>query len=104
MGDLFLLGSILKITKVTPIFVLFFPQKRLFITFDKNWFGLHFGRFFHTNSSGHPVWYSPRFELNTTSKTVIRGCEFNVEQVDQLNIPMENAPDVCTGPARGPML
>ena len=38
-----------------------------------------------------------RFELNKASKTIIRGCEFSVGQVDPLTIPMENAPDVVTG-------
>jgi hypothetical protein len=38
-----------------------------------------------------------RFELNQASKTVIRGCEFSVDQVEPLTIPMENAPDVVTG-------
>jgi hypothetical protein len=43
----FILGSILKITKLTQIFVLIFSRKRLCINFNKNCLGLHFGRFFH---------------------------------------------------------
>jgi hypothetical protein len=31
-----------------------FSQKKLCINFDQKRVGLHFGRFFNTNSSGHP--------------------------------------------------
>jgi hypothetical protein len=37
------------------IFGMHFPRKKLWIHYGKICFGLHFGRFFFTTSSGHPA-------------------------------------------------
>jgi hypothetical protein len=43
-----------KITAVVHNSELLFPWLRLCISFNRNCVGLHFGRFFFQNSSGHP--------------------------------------------------
>jgi hypothetical protein len=45
--------GILKNTEIAHDFGPLCFKHRLYINFDKNWAGLHFGDFF-TNSSGHP--------------------------------------------------
>jgi hypothetical protein len=50
-GRLFALGSFFENHKVAQFFMLLFPKYVLCNNLDKNWFRLHFGRFF-TNSSG----------------------------------------------------
>jgi hypothetical protein len=54
-GPLFTLGSFFKIAEVAQIYVQLFPAVLVTYLHFKKQLGLHFGRLFFPNTSGHPA-------------------------------------------------
>jgi hypothetical protein len=52
------LCNFVKTTKLEQMQGQFFSPKSYVIKLGNKRFGLHFGRFFFTTASGHPVWHS----------------------------------------------